>query len=165
MGFIKRRSREEDFPQPLERDYRESEDEDFENHSEPIFSQGRPKVVNMADNSMRGYEQQTESINMVIFKPVEYEQAQTIIDYLKLQKPIIVNLDEIELSIAQRILDFITGAVYALAGDIKKAARNIFVVVPSNVEISNANDQTADAGTVEDTSYTPDDFDTDNDYR
>ena len=37
---------------------------------------------------------------------------------------------------AQRILDFISGAVYALGGDIKKAARNIFVVAPSNVEVT-----------------------------
>ena len=164
MGFRKKRSNEDDFPQPLERDYRESEDDGYEDHSEPIFTQGRPKVVSMAD-SIRGYEQQSDQINMIIFKPVEYEQAQTIIDYLKMKKPIIVNLDEIELSIAQRILDFITGAVYALAGDIKKAARNIFVVVPSNVEISNANSNDSDTQPpIQQNTYAAEDYEPDTDY-
>ena len=110
-----------------------------ETYTEPELSTGRSKVINMADNKKNT--ESTTEMNMIIFRPTEYDQAQTIIDYLKLRKPIIVNLDEIEVSVAQRILDFITGAVYALSGDIKKAARNIFVVVPSNVEISNADEE------------------------
>jgi len=39
-------------------------------------------------------------------------------------------------AVAQRILDFISGAVYALGGDVKKVARNIFVVAPYNVSIA-----------------------------
>jgi len=115
-------------------------DDDIEpEYNEPELSPSRSKVINMADTK-KNTESNTE-MNMIIFRPTEYDQAQTIIDYLKLRKPIIVNLDEIEVSVAQRILDFITGAVYALSGDIKKAARNIFVVVPSNVEISNADEE------------------------
>lgn len=115
------------------------EDDAEPEYTEPELTPGRSKVISMADNR-RNTESNTE-MNMIIFRPTEYDQAQTIIDYLKLRKPIIVNLDEIEVSVAQRILDFITGAVYALSGDIKKAARNIFVVVPSNVEISNADEE------------------------
>ena len=57
-------------------------------------------------------------------------------DESKSDMPIVVNLDEINPAVAQRILDFISGAVYALNGDIRRAARNIFVVAPSNIEIS-----------------------------
>ena len=140
MGFWKKR-----FPEDEYENEQAYEDEEViapvEDYRETKFNEERSNVFSM--DSKRVMEQSID-MNMVIFKPTEYEQAQTIIDFLKLNKPIIVNLDEIEVSVAQRILDFITGAVYALAGDIKKAARNIFVVVPSNVEISNANEQNGD---------------------
>jgi len=144
MAFWKKRNDNDNMD--FENDYFEDangasyDDEPVEEeYTEPELTTSRSKVINMADNK-KNMESTTE-MNMIIFRPTEYDQAQTIIDYLKLRKPIIVNLDEIEVSVAQRILDFITGAVYALSGDIKKAARNIFVVVPSNVEISNADEE------------------------
>lgn len=150
MAFWKKKNDNENMD--FENDYYEDDNvqeyddaEEEQDYVEPELAPSRSaKVIRMNDNT-KDMETNTE-MNMIIFRPTEYDQAQTIIDYLKLRKPIIVNLDEIEVSVAQRILDFITGAVYALSGDIKKAARNIFVVVPSNVEISNANDeQVADA--------------------
>lgn len=75
-------------------------------------------------------------MKMVIFKPSSYDETESVIDSLRARKPVVVNLDEINPAVAQRILDFISGAVYALNGDIRRAARNIFVVVPSNIEIS-----------------------------
>ncbi|MEG0356436.1 MAG: cell division protein SepF [Christensenellaceae bacterium] len=75
-------------------------------------------------------------VRVLIYKPVSYDDTQSIIDNLKEKKPIIVNLDELDTEVAQRILDFISGAVYALNGNIRKAARNIFVVAPSNVDVS-----------------------------
>ncbi|MGI6153354.1 MAG: cell division protein SepF [Christensenellaceae bacterium] len=78
----------------------------------------------------------TSKVRVLIYKPVSYEDTQSIIDNLKERKPIIVNLDELDTDVAQRILDFISGAVYALNGNIRKAARNIFVVAPYNVDVS-----------------------------
>lgn len=78
----------------------------------------------------------TSKMRVLIYKPVSYEDTQSIIDNLKERKPIIVNLDELDTDVAQRILDFISGAVYALNGNIRKAARNIFVVAPHNVDVA-----------------------------
>ena len=80
----------------------------------------------------------TESakIKVLIYKPISYEDTQNIIDNLKEKKSIVVNLDDLEIDVAQRILDFISGAVYALNGSIRKAARNIFVIAPFNVDVS-----------------------------
>ena len=75
-------------------------------------------------------------LSLLIYKPSSYEETQNIIDNLKASRPIIVNLDELDTDVAQRILDFISGAVYALSGNIRKAARNIFVVAPNNVDVS-----------------------------
>lgn len=75
-------------------------------------------------------------VSLLIYKPSSYEETQNIIDNLKNNRPIIVNLDELDTDVAQRILDFISGAVYALSGNIRKAARNIFVVAPHEVDVS-----------------------------
>ncbi|MBD5560740.1 MAG: cell division protein SepF [Clostridia bacterium] len=75
-------------------------------------------------------------VSLLIYKPSSYEETQNIIDNLKNNRPIIVNLDELDTDVAQRILDFISGAVYALSGNIRKAARNIFVVAPNEVDVS-----------------------------
>ena len=113
-------------------DYDEPADElDEPSYEEPSFSRRRSKVISMPET--RG---ESSQMKMIIFRPTSYDETQGVIDNLKSRKPIIVNLDEIDVAVAQRILDFISGAVYALGGDIKKAARNIFVVAPSNVEVT-----------------------------
>ncbi|MBQ9942717.1 MAG: cell division protein SepF [Christensenellaceae bacterium] len=121
-------------------DYPEDDSEEPA-YEEPSFANRgsrRSKVIAMPDSKSTGAQ-----MKMIIFRPTSYDETQDVIDNLKARKPIIVNLDEIDMAVAQRILDFISGAVYALGGDIKKAARNIFVVAPSNVEVSSHED-TAD---------------------
>ena len=89
----------------------------------------------------------TSKVRVLIYKPVSYEDTQSIIDNLKEKKPIIINLDELDTDVAQRSLDFVSGAVYALNGNIRKAARNIFVVAPYNVDVStNAAESVDDFG-------------------
>jgi len=106
-------------------------------YEEPAFTGGRSKVISMPETRP----ETSSQMSMVIFCPTNYEQTQTLIDNLKEKKPIIVNLDELDVAVAQRILDFISGAVYALGGDVKKVARNIFVVAPYNVAIATNADQ------------------------
>ena len=64
-----------------------------------------------------------------------YEDTQNIIDNLKSRKPVIVNMEELDLDCAQRILDFMAGAIYALNGTIYKISRGIFVVAPTNYDV------------------------------
>ncbi len=107
-------------------------------YDEPSFARRRSKVISMPEGGRAaipaaGPEYQ---MKMIIFQPSSYDETQSVIDSLRARKPVIINLDEIDVGVAQRILDFVSGAVYALSGDIKKAARNIFVVAPSNVEVT-----------------------------
>lgn len=104
----------------------------------------RERVMDTGAGTMMGVPDNTK-VRVLIYKPVSYEDTQSIIDNLKERKPIVVNLDELDTDVAQRILDFISGAVYALNGNIRKAARNIFVVAPQNVDVStNAADAVED---------------------
>jgi len=74
-------------------------------------------------------------MKMIVYHPVSYEDTQSIIDNLKNRKPVIVNMEELELETAQRILDFLSGAVYALNGTMCKISRGIFVVAPNNYDV------------------------------
>jgi len=75
------------------------------------------------------------AMKMIVYHPVSYEDAQNIIDNLKARKPVIVNMEELDVAAAQRILDFISGAIYALNGTIAKISRGIFVVAPTNYDV------------------------------
>lgn len=76
-----------------------------------------------------------QQMKMIIYHPISYEDTQNIIDNLKSRKPVIVNMEELEIDCAQRILDFMAGAVYALSGSIYKISRGIFVVAPNNYDV------------------------------
>ncbi len=96
-------------------------------------SRRRNNVINMPDmNRSEGASRMT----MKIIQPNTYEETRAVIDHLKSRKPVVMNIDEIDIKLAQRILDFVSGAVYALGGDIQKVARNIYAVAPSNVVLS-----------------------------
>lgn len=85
------------------------------------------KVVNIHSNPY---------VKVMVYQPLSYDDTQTIVDNLKSRKPIIVNLEALDAELAQRVLDFMSGAVYALEGSIHKVSRGIFVLAPSNVDIS-----------------------------
>lgn len=77
-----------------------------------------------------------QGVKMVVFQPQTYEDTQTIIDNLKAKKPIIVNLENLNIDVAQRVLDFISGAIYALDGSVRKVSKGIFLLAPRGVDIA-----------------------------
>lgn len=105
-------------------------EETYEELEEPKMDRNRSKIIGMPERGLDG------NLKVVIYQPTTYEDTQNIIDNLKSRKPIVVNLDEMDPQVAQRVLDFISGAVYSLAGHIRKVARNIFLVTPSTVDIA-----------------------------
>ena len=80
---------------------------------------------------------QANAIKMVISQPTAFEQSDEICSFLKEKKSIIVNLEYVNKDVARRIIDFISGGVYALDGYIQKVSNSIFLVAPSNYEITN----------------------------
>lgn len=76
--------------------------------------------------------------NIVSYEPHSPEDVQFLIDYLKQREPAIVNLNNVEPAAAQRILDFVSGAIYALNGSVHRieASGNIFLLSPEGVGIT-----------------------------
>lgn len=77
----------------------------------------------------------TSQFKVVIMQPDKFEDAQDICDHLKNKKPVVINLENVEKEEAQRVIDFLSGAVYALDGNIQKVANGIFLIAPYNVDI------------------------------
>lgn len=108
----------------------EDEDEELE-EDKKIFGRrnNNNKVVTMPG--------QGQPIRMVISQPTTFEQSDEICSFLKEKKSVIVNLEYVNKDVARRIVDFISGGVYALDGYIQKVSNSIFLVAPSNYEITN----------------------------
>lgn len=71
-----------------------------------------------------------------VVKPQSFNESKTITDYLKANKTVVVNLEGIEITTAQRIIDCIGGASYALGGSLEPISSKIFIVAPRDIEIS-----------------------------
>lgn len=77
---------------------------------------------------------------VIIYRPVSYEDTQNIIDNLKANKTVIVNMEQIEVETAQRILDFMSGASYAINAKVFKISARIFVASPACVKVVTSSD-------------------------
>ena len=109
-------------------DYGNNEEEEEDNKK--LFGRKNNKIVSMPQT-------QSQAIKMVISQPTTFEQSDEICAFLKERKSIIVNLEYVNKDVARRIVDFISGGVYALDGYIQKVSNSIFLVAPSNYEITN----------------------------
>ena len=89
----------------------------------------RGKVVPMANRA-------TNPFKLVVIDPEGFEECPKLVDSLKARKPIIINLEKTDSETARKIFDFLSGATYALNGNVQKVANNIFVFAPDNVDIS-----------------------------
>lgn len=83
------------------------------------------------ENGVGGY----GTKNVVIYRPKTLKEVQGLIDYLKQGESAIMILDGLQTAEAQRVLDFVGGAVYALSGSIKKIEGNIFLMTPEGYNI------------------------------
>ncbi|NMA83125.1 MAG: cell division protein SepF [Epulopiscium sp.] len=114
-------------------DLEEYEDEFEEEVVEPEISHIRPvrrnnsKVVNIHTNVQ---------MEVVVTHPETYDDAQEICNHIRSKKPVVINLEQMDPVIAQRVMDFVSGSCYALDGNIQRVTNNIFIIAPENVDIS-----------------------------
>lgn len=98
----------------------------------PVTEARRPRAAKKTSNIVsigRGDE-------VKVVKPQSFAESKTITDYLKANKTVVVNLEGIEITTAQRIIDCIAGASYALGGSLEPISNKIFILAPKDIEIS-----------------------------
>lgn len=83
----------------------------------------------------------TGQFKMIVIEPKSFDDCPKLVDNLKSRRPVIINLEKIESDTARKIFDFLSGATYALDGNVQKIANNIFVFAPDNVDVSSSVDQ------------------------
>lgn len=77
-----------------------------------------------------------KSSKVILCEPRAYAEAQQVADHLKSRRAVVVNLQSIQKEQAKRFVDFLSGTVYAIGGDIQKVGVNIFLCTPDNVDVS-----------------------------
>ncbi|MDD6332232.1 MAG: cell division protein SepF [Clostridium sp.] len=96
----------------------------------------RPASRSTSGSSNKVVSMNSRGSEVYVIKPQEFNEAQTVTDFLKDGKTIVINMEGIELTAAQRIIDFIGGACYALDGTLQAISSNIFIAAPQDIEVS-----------------------------
>ena len=76
------------------------------------------------------------AFKLVLIEPKSFEECPKLVDSLKGRRPVIINLEKLETEVARKIFDFMSGATYAVNGNVQKVANNIFIFAPENVDIA-----------------------------
>lgn len=82
-----------------------------------------------------GFKETTGGSRMILLEPRAYSESQQIVDYIKARSAVVVNLKRVTPEQAKRIVDFLSGAVYALKGELQKLGNGIFLCTPNNVNV------------------------------
>ena len=73
---------------------------------------------------------------IVLFRPGTFSDTSKAADDLRNRKAVVVNMENVDKALARRVVDFLSGCVYALDGDVKKVAQSVFLFCPHNMEVS-----------------------------
>ena len=112
-------------------------DDDFEDDYDerPVKSNSTAlsnKVTPMRQPARRS----SASMEVCVIKPTSVEDSREITETLLSGRTVILNLEGLDLEVAQRIIDFTSGATFAISGNLQKISHYIFLVTPTNVDIS-----------------------------
>lgn len=79
---------------------------------------------------------QRRSMEVTMIKPTSMDDSRDICNYLLQGKAVVLNMEGLHMEIAQRIIDFTSGAAYSMDGNLQKISTYIFIATPENVELS-----------------------------
>lgn len=112
-------------------DFDEDEDDFYETKSRSSRTTGSAnKVTPMRQPARKA------SMEVCVIKPTTVDDAREITETLLSGSTVILNLEGMDLEVAQRIIDFTSGATFAINGNLQKISNFIFLVTPTNVDIS-----------------------------
>lgn len=123
---------EEDTPKK-KRFGKKNKEEDVED--EPVTRE-KPKPVTKITPMRSGRRQQSSQMAVCVIKPVSFEDAREITETLLMNRTVVLNVEGLDLEIAQRIIDFTSGSCYAINGNLQKISNYIFIITPEAVDIS-----------------------------
>ena len=96
----------------------------------------RPKASISRFSSVKGGKRTSSGMEVIVVKPSGFEDARDISETLLADRTVVLNMEGLDLALAQRIIDFVSGACYAIDGNLQKVTNFIFLVTPNGVDIS-----------------------------
>jgi cell division inhibitor SepF len=136
------------FAQPMGDDEYDDFDEEmdgFEEEAEPIRparreTRSEPAATTGDRNDAGSFSGKVLSMNsnkpsVVLFRPTSFNEATKAADDLRERKAVIVNMENVEPSMARRVVDFLSGCAYALDGKVKKIALATYLFCPHSMDV------------------------------
>ena len=109
-----------------------NDDDGYDNR--PVRQQQQP-VRNTAPRT--GMTRRTANgMEVCVIKPTSVDDAREITDTLLSNRTVVLNMEGLDVEIAQRIIDFTSGSTYAISGNLQKISHYIFIITPKSVDIS-----------------------------
>ena len=105
----------------------------FKYEDEDIFEGNSNEFYDLTPEE--ALEEENGGSKMILLEPRAYSESQQIADYLKKRNTVVVTLKRVTSDQAKRIIDFLTGTIYAIGGDLQKIGGGIFLCTPNNVNI------------------------------
>ena len=145
MGFMEKVRGKLGLSDPSEMDeFLEEEDLSGEEEEQPkpaaetksAYQAPRTLPSNVVDIHAAANGALRSKMKVVVIEPKSFDDVQQVANCLKEKRPVVINFEHTEAEVAHRIIDFISGTTYAIAGDIKKLGHNVFLCAPSNVSVS-----------------------------
>lgn len=120
----------------------EEEDDDFFDDEPPVERKqkaqqpARPTTSNKVTPMRSSSKRQSAGMEVCVIKPTTMEDTREITETLLSNRPVVLNLEGLDVEVAQRIIDFTSGSTYAVSGNLQKISNYIFIITPSSVDIS-----------------------------
>jgi len=112
------------------------DEEDYDMVEEEVYEEEPSSMAAPRKKNVVSLKSAQKPSKVVMAEPRVYAEAQEIADHLKAKKAVVVNLQRIQTDQARRIVDFLSGTVYAIGGEIQQIGDKIFFCAPENVEIA-----------------------------
>ncbi len=106
-----------------------------EAEEKPVAKKPVNKVTPIAKSTSRR-SQGNNGMEVCVIKPTSVEEAREITETLLANRTVVLNLEGLDVDIAQRIIDFTSGSCFAIGGNLQKISHYIFIITPSSVDIS-----------------------------
>ena len=110
----------------------EMEENEEEENKTSLFEKAKSARTSEVVNKLNA----NKDSNLVLFEPRSYSETQDIALYLKQKKAAVVNLHRLQKEQSKRVIDFLSGVIYAIDGDIQQIGPKIFLCTPKNIAVS-----------------------------
>ncbi len=106
--------------------FKDSDDEEIMGSEDEFYNINESEALAEADKSGN---------KMILLEPRAYSESQQIADHLKNRNSVVVNLKRVTSDQAKRIIDFLSGCIYAIGGTMQKIGVGIYLCTPKNVNV------------------------------